>query len=138
MTLKQASFKALKALWRSLPVLLGMILLVSLANSIIPKSFFTALFSKNALFDSIIGSAVGSILAGNPVSSYVFGGELLSHGISLTAVTAFLVAWVTVGIVQLPAEMILLGKKFAVVRNVSAFAFSILIAIITVFILGVI
>lgn len=137
-TPKQAVFKAVKAMWRSFPILLGAMLLVSLANTLIPKAAYSYLFFRNALLDSFIGSAIGSILAGNPITSYVIGGELLTQGISFTAVTAFLVAWVTVGIVQLPAESILLGKRFAVARNIASFIFSIIVAIITTAILGVI
>ena len=136
--LREAVKKAGRALYKSLPVLLGVVMLVSLANALIPKTFYSALFSRNVLLDSFIGSAIGSILAGNPVTSYILGGELLKQGISLIAVTAFLVAWVSVGIVQLPAESILLGKRFAVARNITAFIFSIIVAIITVGILGLI
>ena len=85
-----------------------------------------------------IGSFIGSISAGNPITSYIFGGELLSQGISLLAVTAFIVAWVTVGFIQLPAESIILGRKFAILRNLSAFVLAIVVAVITVLILGVI
>lgn len=137
-TPKQAVFKAVKAMWRSFPILLGAMLLVSLANTLIPKAAYSYLFFRNALLDSFIGSAIGSILAGNPITSYVIGGELLTQGISFTAVTAFIVAWVTVGVVQLPAESILLGKRFAVARNIVSFIFSIIVAILTTAILGVI
>ncbi len=136
--LKEAVIKACKALWKSFPVLLGAILLISLANTLIPKSFYLVLFSKIPFLDSLIGGLVGSILAGNPVTSYIFGGEMLNQGVSLVAVTAFLVAWVTVGVVQLPAESILLGKRFAIVRNITAFLFSIIVALLTVGIFEVI
>jgi len=135
-TPKQAVFKAAKAIWRSFPILLGAMLLVALANTLIPKAAYGYLFFKNAILDSFIGSAVGSVLAGNPITSYIIGGELLAQGISMTAVTAFLVAWVTVGIVQLPAESILLGKRFAITRNIAAFLFSVIVAIITTAIMG--
>ena len=136
--LKKAVVNAGKALYKSLPVLLGVILLIGLINTLVPKSFYSILFQKNAFLDSIIGSALGSILAGNPITSYILGGELLKQGISLIAVTAFLVAWVTVGLVQLPAESLLLGKRFAILRNLSSFVFAIIVAIITVLVIGVI
>ena len=136
--LKEALTKAAKGIYKSLPVLIGVILLISLANSLIPKSIYTSLFRGNYFLDPFIGSLIGSILAGNPITSYVVGGELLKQGISLIAVTAFLVAWVTVGLVQLPAEAMLLGKKFAIIRNLTAFIFSIIVAIITIGILGMI
>lgn len=136
--LKEAVIKAARGIYKSLPVLIGVILLVSLANSLIPKSLYTSLFSGNYFLDPIIGSIIGSILAGNPITSYVIGGELLKQGLSLIAVTAFLVAWVTVGVVQLPAESILLGKKFAITRNLTAFIFAIIVSIITVSVLNMI
>jgi len=138
MNIKEATIKAARGIWNSVPTLAGVILLVGLVNSLIPKSFYKVLFSQNAILDSFVGTMLGSIFAGNPVTSYVIGGELLAQGITLMAVTAFLVAWVTVGVVQLPAEIMLLGKKFAIVRNITSFVFAIAVAIVTVFIVGVI
>lgn len=134
---KQAVYKAGKALWRMAPVIIGTILLVSIANTLIPKSFYTAVFNGNLILDPFIGSLIGSILVGNPIVSYILGGELLNKGISLIAVTAFIVSWVTVGIVQFPAESSILGKKFAIIRNITAFILSIIAAIITVLILNI-
>ncbi|MCK4730370.1 MAG: hypothetical protein KAT28_03560 [Candidatus Aenigmarchaeota archaeon] len=134
--LKESVANAAKALGNSLPVLTGVILLIGLVNTLVPKSIYSTLFSNNFLLDPIIGSGLGSILTGNPVTSYVLGGELLLQGVSLIAVTAFIVSWVTVGIIQLPAEATLLGKKFAVARNIISFIFSIIVAITTVFTMG--
>ena len=130
--------KSAKGLWKAFPMIIGTILLVSLISAIIPDSFYTMIFSKNSFLDSLIGGLVGSISAGSPITSYIFAGEMLIQGVGLVAVTAFLVSWVTVGIIQLPAESTILGKKFAILRNVTAFALSIVVAIITVLILEVV
>ncbi len=135
--MKKAIIKAGKGLWKAFPMIFGTILLISLISILIPKSFYTTVFTKNIFSDSIIGSLVGSISAGNPITSYIFGGELLTQGISLLAVTAFLVAWVTVGLIQLPAESTILGKKFALLRNITAFILAIVVAIITILILEI-
>jgi len=135
--IKEALTGTWNAFLKSFPVLLGVLLLVSLSQVLIPKEAFLWLFSKNALLDSFIGSFLGSILAGNPLTSYILGGELLTQGISLMAVTAFIIAWVTVGIVQLPAESVLLGKRFAITRNIVAFFMAIIVAVITVLLMGV-
>ncbi len=134
--MKQSIIKAGKGLWKAFPMILGTILLISLISTLIPKSFYTTFFSKNIFLDSIIGCLVGSISAGNPITSYIFGGELLNQGVSLLAVTAFLVAWVTVGLIQLPAESAILGKRFALLRNITAFILAIIVAIITILLLG--
>jgi uncharacterized membrane protein YraQ (UPF0718 family) len=135
--LKISIKKSLKGILNSLPMIFSIILLVSLVDILIPSETIKLLFS-GGFIDTIIGAGIGSVAAGNPITSYIIGGELLKQGISLVAITAFLVAWVTVGIVQLPAEIVLLGKKFAIVRNISNFVFSIIVAIITVTVVNII
>ena len=138
LNMKESIYRAAKGLWNAFPMILGTILLVSLISTIIPKSFYMSVFSKNSFLDSFIGAVIGSVSAGNPIISYIFGGEMLDQGVSLIAVTAFLVSWVTVGLIQLPAESAILGRKFSMLRNLTAFLFSIVVAILTVLIFGVI
>ena len=135
--IKKALIDSIKPLYRALPIMIGVILLISMASILIPKTAFAALFRNNLILDPIVAAFLGSILAGNPVTSYILGGEFISLGISLVAVTAFIVSWVTVGLIQLPAEIMMLGKKFSITRNILSFIFSIIVAIITVLILGV-
>jgi hypothetical protein len=52
--------------------------------------------------------------------------------VSRRAVPALLVSWVTVGVVQLPAEALLLGRRFAIVRNLWCLAFAVAVAYLTV------
>lgn len=115
-----------------LPTLAGVVLLIGLFNALMSKELLSLVFSGDAVFDTLWGACFGSIFAGNPVNSYVIGGELLEFGVSLFAVTAVIVAWVTVGLVQIPAEISALGRKFAVVRNVVSFFMSIAVAGVTV------
>lgn len=119
----------------TLPVLFGVILLIAWMINIIPSNFYNKFFIGNNLVDSFLGALVGSVAAGNPVNSYVIGIELLRQNVNLVAVTAFIISWVTVGVVQFPAEALLLGKKFALTRNIVSFMSAIIISILTVFIL---
>jgi hypothetical protein len=109
--------KSLGTFIRVLPIILGMLLLTSLAITLLPGKALTGWFGQQAYLDVLVGASLGSIAAGHPLASYLLGGELLRGGIGLWAVTALIVSWVTVGIVQLPAEMLLLGRRFAVYRN---------------------
>lgn len=113
---------------RILPIVIGMLLLTSLAITLLPKKIPTGLFGGNEVVDAFIGSLIGSVSAGHPLASYVLGGELLKAGVSLTAVTALIVSWVTVGVVQLPAEILLLGARFAITRNLICFFSAVAIA----------
>ena len=134
---KEAILKSGKSFWKSLPLIFGTMLLMSLIVTLVPQSFYLRVF-RGSIVDPIIGSLIGSISTGNPITSYIFGGEMLKQGISLIAVTAFLVAWTTVGVVQLPAESMILGKKFALLRNLISFIFAIIAAVLTVLILELI
>ncbi|MCD6496630.1 MAG: hypothetical protein J7K54_05140 [Candidatus Aenigmarchaeota archaeon] len=134
--LKDSLARAGRSLYNSLPVLAGTILLIGLANAVVPKSVYGRIFTKFAILDTLTGAFAGSILAGNPITSYILSGEFLSQGVSLYAVTAFMVAWVTVGVVQYPAESMMLGKRFSTLRNISSFVLAIITAIITVSVVG--
>ena len=125
-------FKSFRNIGNAFPVLLGVILLFGLFHTFLPKSVIFTLFTGDLLRDTLSGAVIGSISAGNSITSYVIGGELLKDGVSLFAVSAFIVTWVTVGIVQLPAEAGILGKSFAIARNILSFIFAILISIATV------
>lgn len=135
---KEAFLKTLKNFEQILPIILGVIMLVSLLISLIPKSFYTNIFTGNKIADPLLGAVIGSISSGNPIISYILGGELLGQGVSLIAVTAFILSWVTVGIIQLPAESLMLGRKFAVTRNTVSFISSLIVAFLTVLTLSLI
>lgn len=105
-----------------------MLLLTSLVLKALPLDRLAAVLGHNDAVDVVLGAIAGSIAAGHPVLSYVLGGELLQAGITPYAVTALIAAWVTVGLAQLPAEALLLGKRFAVYRNASCFVLAIAVA----------
>jgi len=120
-TVLQAAKSAARQFVSLLPILIGVVLLIGLFNAFISKEILASILSGTPVLDTSWGAFFGSILAGNPINSYVIGGELLKYGVSLFAVTAFIITWVTVGLVQLPAEIAALGRKFALVRNAISF-----------------
>jgi len=131
-------YKSLKSFAAALPVLLGVILLLGLFRMNVSAQFISSIFKGELLRDTIIGSLIGSVSAGNPITSYIIGAELLSEGVSLFAITAFIVAWVTVGVIQLPAEAAILGKRFAFARNLISFILAILVSMVVVMTLMII
>ena len=136
--MKIAFGKTLNSFKQFLPIIIGILLLMGLVITIIPKEFYAAVFSGNKFLDPLIGALLGSISGGNPITSYILGGELLKQGVSLLAVTAFLLAWVTVGVIQLPAESLMLGKKFAIIRNSVSFLTAIIAAVLVVITLSLV
>jgi len=130
--------KTVRTFVNLLPIIIGMLLLSSLVITVFPEELSTGLFGSSDVLDTLIGASVGSVAAGHPLASYLIGGELLKSGVTLLAVTAFIVSWVTVGIVQLPAEILMLGTRFAIYRNVICFFGAIMVALLTVYTLKLI
>lgn len=118
-----------------IPIILSVLLIVAFIQAIVPVESYKKIFSGNILLDPLIAAVLGSVSLGNPIVSYIIGDGLLQNGVSLVAVTAFIVSWVTVGIIQLPAESFFLGKRFAIVRNLTSFIGAIVIGIIIGYIL---
>ena len=130
--LKQSFKKSVQTFKTALPIMGGVLLLVNILNVSL-SGYYEKIFTGNAFLDPVIGGFAGSISFGIPAVSYVLGGELLLQGVSLLAVTAFILAWATVGAAMLPLEAKFLGLRFALVRNGVNFIFSIIIAIATVY-----
>ena len=118
-----------KMLLRVFPNILAVVLLSGLIMEFVPMNRLSEFLGGGLLTDGFVGAGIGSISIGNPLVSYVLGGELLEQGVSLMAVTALLVSWVTVGSIQLPAEIQTFGARFALLRNALSFLFAILIAV---------
>jgi uncharacterized membrane protein YraQ (UPF0718 family) len=136
MILKESITKALNNFRQMLPIFVIILFLATLLNNVMQK-YYDVLFTGNYIKDTFVGALVGSFSFGMSLTSYIIGGEFLKEGVSLLAVTAFVMSWTTVGIVMLPLEAKMLGKKFAIWRNIINFVFAIIISILTVLILKV-
>ncbi|MDM5271874.1 permease [Sulfurovum sp. zt1-1] len=133
------SFKnALRTLYTIAPMLLAVIGLVGLFQTYITPQMIHSFFTGSTLYDTLIGTITGAISVGQPFISYIIGGELNDQGISLYAITAFILSFVTLGLVQLPLEYSLFGMRFTLVRNLLSFLFSILVSLVTVYTLEVV
>ncbi len=72
------------------PVLAGVILLVGLFRGFVSRDLLMTVFSGNVIQDTLWGACIGSVLSGNPVTSYVIGETLLKMGVSLFGATALI------------------------------------------------
>jgi uncharacterized membrane protein YraQ (UPF0718 family) len=115
--LKERLVNPLFSIARSLPIMIGIILLLGLVKEFLTFEAVSTLFTQNNIIDTFLGSFFGSIFAGNSMNSYVIARELSNAGISFYAITAFLVSWVTVGMLQAPIEVQEFGLSFTVKRN---------------------
>lgn len=131
-TFLQAFYQSLKGFALNLPMLMSVIFLSGLFEVFITPEMLSALFTGEVFYDTLIGTASGGLSVGQPFISYLIGGELLNSGMSLYAVSAFVLSWVTLGAVQLPYEYSVFGGRFTLTRNLLAFIFVLLISLATV------
>ncbi len=136
--MREAIRKAARQMTAMLPVMLGVILLVGLFHAAVSKTWMVSLFTGAPLTDAFFGAVFGSILAGNPVNSYVIGKGLSDAGVGFVAVAAVILTWVMVGVVQLPAEATAFGVRFALARAAIAFVLSIPLACLASYLVGII
>ena len=129
---RESIYRSAQVFKTFLPIMIGILLVINLID-IYAKDYYSRLFTGNLVLDPLIGAIVGSISFGIPVTSYIAGGELLKNGVSLIAISAFIMSWSTVGIAMLPLEAKFLGRRFAIIRNTINFTFAIVISILTVF-----
>jgi hypothetical protein len=59
----------------------------------------------NDLFSTLVADFLGSIAAGNPINGWIIVSQIEDWQSKLIPITAFLVARITVGFLQIPAEV---------------------------------
>ena len=135
-TLKKAFGKALMGFISITPMLIAVMGLVGLMQVYVTPDILSTFFGYGSLVDTLVGTLAGAISMGQAVISYVVAEGLMEQGVSLYALSAFILAWVTLGFVQLPAEASVFGLKFTFYRNVLTLISTIIIAYATVLTVG--
>ncbi len=109
-------------------MLLAVIGLVGIFKTFVTAQMIHTLFDGSELHDMVMGVGIGGVSVGQPFLSYIIGGELLDEGASFYGVTAFILSFVTLGVVQLPMEFSIFGFRFALVRNLLSLLFAFLLS----------
>ena len=135
-TLKKAFRKALMSFISITPMLIAVIGLVGLMQIYLTPDMLANLFGYGPILDTLSGTLAGAISMGQGVISYVVAEGLMQQGVSNYALSAFILAWITLGFVQLPAEASVFGLKFTFYRNVLTLISTIIIAYATVLTVG--
>ena len=130
---KEALERTAKSLWMIMPMLVAVIGLIGLFEAVVTPEMLRGLFNGSTFKEIIVGILSGAVSVGQPFLSYAIGGELLHDGVSLYAVTAFILSFVTLGLVQLPLEWALFGTRFTLLRNLLSLLFAFLISVATVY-----
>jgi hypothetical protein len=130
--IKKTFFQTLRSFKEMIPMLLGILLIVAMLK----QSWTFDILNKylsNDFLSTILASFFWSISAWTTINSYIIADSFWKVDDYILVITAFLVSWVTVWVIQMPAEIYFFGKKFALTRNLISFIFSIIISYIVYF-----
>lgn len=124
----------LSSMFKILPTVFSIILLIGLLLTFIPKELITKIIGdKSGISGTFAAALLGTVLHIPAIVAFPLAASLIEGGASISSVAAFITTLTMMGFVTLPLEIKEMGKKFALLRN----GFSFLIAIIIALIIGV-
>jgi len=126
---KMALKKAWKAFENILPQFLGVIILVGFALAFLDTQTISKLIgSSSGWLGVAAASLIGAVTLIPGIIAFPTAALLLAGGAGYMQIGAFVSSLMMVGIVTAPVEIKYFGKKFTLLRNLIAFAFSFLVA----------
>jgi uncharacterized membrane protein YraQ (UPF0718 family) len=109
---------ARQSLLKLLPLLVAVFGLVGLFQEFLPSELVSRWLGESSrLLALLIGSLAGAVAIGPPLAAYPLAGSLLAAGAWPPAIAAFILSWISIGIITLPFEAQVFGSRFALLRN---------------------
>ncbi len=126
----QSLKNAAKSFFRILPTILAIIIIIGLILGFVPPEEISRFVGEQSgLLGVFLVGAVGSVLHIPALIAFPLGASMLDSGATVTAVAAFITTLTMIGVVTLPMEIKIMGKKFALLRNGISFVIAIVIAL---------
>ncbi len=128
---KAALLKAWKAFENILPQLLIILVIIGLTLSILSPETISKLLGTESGVLGVLGAAlIGSITLIPGFVAFPLAAALLKSGAGYMQIAAFVSTLMMVGIVTMPLEIKTFGKRVTIIRNISAFVFSLIAAVV--------
>ncbi|WMJ76915.1 MULTISPECIES: permease [unclassified Sedimentibacter] len=126
---------ALKKAWKSfeniLPQFLSILILIGIILAIMtPEQISHIIGKESGWMGVILASIVGAITLVPGFIAFPLAAALIKSGAGYMQIAAFISTLMMVGVVTIPLEMKFLGKKAAIIRNIEAYIFSLIVALI--------
>ena len=126
---KKAFKIAKKSFMKTAPSLLAVLGIVGLTLGVLTPETISRLIGADAGFmATIMAALIGAITLIPSLIAFPLAGSLLRAGASVMTISVFITTLVMVGIVTMPMEIKMLGKKFTLLRNGLGFIAALLIA----------
>lgn len=125
----------LKKAWKSfeniMPQFLSIILLIGVMLAVLtPEQISMFLGKESGIMGVIMAAFIGAITLIPGFVAFPLASALLQNGAGITQIAAFVSTLMMVGIVTIPVEIQYFGKKVTITRNLSAFVFSLVVAMV--------
>lgn len=128
---KLALKKAWKAFENILPQLLAILVIIGVMLALLtPEQISKLLGTESGWLGVFFASAIGSITLIPGFVAFPLAAALLKSGAGYMQIAAFVSTLMMVGIVTMPVEIKYFGKKATMIRNISAFVFSLIVALV--------
>ena len=128
---KMAIKKAWKAFENILPQFLVVIVLVGFLLAVFdPDTISKIIGAESGWIGVLLAGIIGSITLIPGFVAFPTAAILLENGAGYMQIATFVSTLMMVGIVTLPVEIKYFGKKISIMRNIFAFFFSFIVAII--------
>lgn len=132
---KEKTLMALKKAWKSfeniLPQFLSILLLIGLVLSLLtPAQISSLIGGDSGWWGILLASILGSITLIPGFIAFPLAAALMDSGAGYMQIAAFISTLMMVGVVTLPMEIKFFGKKAAYLRNILAFGFSLIVALV--------
>ena len=131
---KEKTKKALKVAGRSFvsifPMVVIIILIIGLLLGFIPPAAISGFIGRQSGWEGFLSIAlIGSTVNIPSLLSFPLAASLLDNGATIASVAVFITTLTMIGMVTLPLEIKLLGKKFTFLRNGISFVIAVIIAL---------
>jgi uncharacterized membrane protein YraQ (UPF0718 family) len=132
---KKKTKMALKKAWKSfeniMPQFLTILAFLGMVLALLSPDVISHLLGQKAGWQGmIIASIIGSITLMPAFIAFPIAAMLLKNGAGLVQIAVFVSTLMMVGIVTLPMEMKYFGKKISIMRNIFAYLFSFIVALV--------
>jgi uncharacterized membrane protein YraQ (UPF0718 family) len=118
-----------------LPMIFIIIIIIGLLLGFVPPDQISRFIGEQSGFGGVLlVGIVGALMHIPALLSFPLAASMLSSGASVTSVVAFITTLTMIGMITLPLEIQILGKKMAFLRN----GLSFIIALSIAFIMGLI
>ena len=138
---RKKTLLALKKAWKAfeniLPQFLVVLLVVGVMLAVLnPQVISKLIGAESGWYGTVIAAVIGAVTLIPAFVAFPMAGMLLNAGAGLMQIGAFVSSLMMVGVVTMPVEMKYFGKKLTIFRNLLAFLFSFVVALIINWVVG--